>query len=808
MKQTTLNLSKEIEKIEEKYPVPELILCKGLKQPFNNTNSGPRKIMQGTQMEQATQLLNAEAPIISTGYENKLAEESSNFITADRDYQVVTKIPKFSTLPNYHYWLILYDKENGYLDCIERVSYKHVSEFYGYLYDNAYLDNLTTGAIVHKDDVLQKPISFDQFNNKAEGLNLTTMYIACEHVKEDPIVISESAAKRFECPLIDKMEIRINDNDILLNLYGEGKQYKTFPDIGENIKQSILCALRRELKDEEALFSQSWDRLKELMMNDKPFICDNGTVIDIDVYCNNPEKLQTSMYNNQIKRYYDETIRFANDFVSALKPFLFTETGEETGIKMSYDLQKMYYRSEAVANGTQYIYDKVFSNIIMDVYVLHTKPLHQGDKITDRYGGKGCISTVLPDNMMPHYLKNGKWAPVDVLYSMNTCINRLNDGQLFETSITYIGWQILQYILQNNLTYDDAFALIHKYINMLNPEQAQMLSTMYKFSYGKPDYRIDSPSECEMDDEQFNRDLFIEKMLHDGYIMLSMKPISSKMSIDKVRELYHAFPFINKYCPVCVPQKDSNGNYRMVHTRRPVVIGYKYIFRLKQLAEEKFSAVSLASTNIRNENSKSRLSKTHNARFPSTPVRIFGEMESSTLTAHLGIDYFLTEFLITSASPQARRKHQKLLTGDPFEFNIDVDEDATSQSADIAQAYLKTLGCKFRFIKLKKYRLAPVRREVVRFSPRPQKLVTDNLFNHFTREELMKDPYYEDYLNRKLDYSKSSPIYDYIKQQKDLYDPKRQEKLKDVVEFVPGVARDNKEWEDYKKKLKDLKLTR
>ena len=154
MKPTTLNLSKEIEKISEKYAVPELILCKGLKQPFNNTNSGPRKIMQGTQMEQATQLLNAEAPIISTGYENKLAKVSSNFITADRNYQVVAKIPKFSNLPNYHYWLILFDKDNGYLDCIERVSYKHVSEFYGYLYDNAYLDSLSSGSIVQKDDIL------------------------------------------------------------------------------------------------------------------------------------------------------------------------------------------------------------------------------------------------------------------------------------------------------------------------------------------------------------------------------------------------------------------------------------------------------------------------------------------------------------------------------------------------------------------------------------------------------------------------------------------------------------------------------
>ena len=105
--------------------------------------------------------------------------------------------------------------------------------------------------------------------------------------------------------MIDKVEVKINDNDILLNLYGEGKVYKTFPDIGESIKNHILCAVRRELKDEEALFSQSWDRLKDTMMNDKKYIVD-GTIIDIDVFCNNPDKLTSVMYNSQIKYYYDQ----------------------------------------------------------------------------------------------------------------------------------------------------------------------------------------------------------------------------------------------------------------------------------------------------------------------------------------------------------------------------------------------------------------------------------------------------------------------------------------------------------------------
>ena len=38
---------------------------------------------------------------------------------------------------------------------------------------------------------------------------------------EGPVVISRSAADRLSAPMIRKVEIRINDNDIPLNLYGD-----------------------------------------------------------------------------------------------------------------------------------------------------------------------------------------------------------------------------------------------------------------------------------------------------------------------------------------------------------------------------------------------------------------------------------------------------------------------------------------------------------------------------------------------------------------------------------------------------------
>ena len=700
---TSLNLAEEVGEIASRFPSQEYILCKGLKQPFNNMNSGSRKIMQGIQIEQATQLLNAEVPIISTGYENQFGELNSNFIRSEHNYVVVDKICKFSSSPERHYWLILLNTDNSELSCIERISYKHITEFYGYIFDNEYLDALAPGDGITKGDVIKRTVSYDEYNNRAEGLNMATLYIACEDVKEDPIVISESASKRFAAPMIDKVEVKINDNDILLNLYGEGKTYKTFPDIGEDIKNHILCAVRRELKDEEALFSQSWDRLKDTMMNDKKYIVD-GTIIDIDVFCNNPDKLTSVMYNSQIKYYYDQAKEFAAKFVSAIDKLMGDGT---TPFTMSYELQKQYTRCLNVVHGKQFIHDKVFNNIIMHVYVQKEVPLVRGDKITDRYGGKGVISRVKPDNMMPHYLKNGEWVPVDLMYSMCTCINRLNDGQLAETSITYAGRELLWYIRSKQIDYDTAFQWIHKFIHIFNPQQADELLMYYSFHYDDPN-----------DDNKFNRDLYIEQMLHEGFIMLSLEPISANISIDTIAQIYKEFPFLDKHCDICVPLQDSNGNYRMVMSRRKCVVGHKYIIRLKQFAIEKFSVVSLASTNIRNENSKSRMSKTHNARFPSTPVRVFGEMETSTIGSHIGTDIVYEEFMLSSSSPMGRREHKQLLTGDPFEFNVELKEDCTSLSADIGQAYLKTIGERIRFIKIRKFKRRPMIRQVVAIIPK------------------------------------------------------------------------------------------
>ena len=91
----------------------------------------------------------------------------------------------------------------------------------------------------------------------------------------------------------------MNDNDILLNLFGDTNTIKSFPMIGEYIQNGILCAVRRE-KTEESLFAQSVEMLQRILISDEKYTPGNGQVIDIDIRCNNSDMLRDRFSNPQV----------------------------------------------------------------------------------------------------------------------------------------------------------------------------------------------------------------------------------------------------------------------------------------------------------------------------------------------------------------------------------------------------------------------------------------------------------------------------------------------------------------------------
>ena len=127
------------------------------------------------------------------------------------------------------------------------------------------------------------------------------------------------------------------------------------------------------------------------------------------------------------------------------------------------------------------------------------------------------------------------------------------------------------------------------------------------------------------------------------------------------------------------------------------------MFRLKQYADEKFSSTSMSATNLRNLNTRSKSSKNYKSLHSNTPIAM-GSMEVDDLS-HLGMEYVISILMIHSVSPRARRLCEKMLTGDPFDIDIRLDDESTNRNVEILNTYFKAKGIKLTFEKiLKEYK--------------------------------------------------------------------------------------------------------
>ena len=694
--------SLKIEEARKRVPTIEHMLGKCILQPNTSTNSGARKLMYSVHRDHALPLMNAEKAIIETGYEIRFGDLSSSVTEADEDYTVVKKISKFSFSPNHHYFLILEDPLNKKLDVIERCSYCHISESYGYLYNNQYLDALREREFIPKGTIVQKSLAFDEYNNRKDGLNLNTIYMSLDRNLEDSLIIAESAAKRLTAPLIKIASIMVNENNIPVNLYGNDKVYKAHPDIGEDIKEGILISLRKE-KKEEMLFTESVENLQRKFMSDEKKRL-KGKVIDIDIYCNNPDRLNT-YHNSQFKMYYDEKMRMSTEIVQCVTKYVME------GYSISYELESLYAVSKRIISGRQFIEKNTFSNILVEFTILEELPLNTGDKISNRFGGKGVTSMIVPDELMPKFGPNRE--PVHVIQNLFTMNNRKNPGQVFEQHGNHISHEICKQILSGNYAVDQCFDMCYRFLHIVSIQQEEAMRTL-----------VSSMTENE-------RLFYLENIATSGNIAVSARPATDAMTIDDLYALYEEFPFVDQY-DLFVPMKGSNGNVRFVKARRKAIVGMEYYYRLKQIAEEKFSATSLSATNLRGENTKSKANKNWLIMYPNTPIR-FGNMEFNDM-GHLGIEQVVENLMIHSVSPQARQGAGKLYVCNPFDINVDLEKESKNVVAEQVMTYLKAMGKRLRFIKVPKFRTAPITINPLRFVRSP---IKNPLF--FVNEDMKKD---------------------------------------------------------------------
>lgn len=686
MVNANLTLLDDLTRAQANLDFPEQMLGKTLDQPCTPSDSGARKILYSIQKEHVVPVKNAERPIYSTGYENRFGDESSSIIESPEDQAVFAIIPKYNFAPQQEYTILAVSRDGRTCRLYKRISYEHTTENHGYTYNNSYMDALYTGAAIPKDTVIRRSNNYDNYGNRTDGVNAYCIYISTTKNTEDSIIMSETAATvKFVTPVINKITIICNNNDIPLNLQGgEDGRYKVIPDIGEFTKKGILYAQRRQDKEYE-YFVESSEHMKQLMMSDDKYIV-TGQVIDVDVYSNNPQLLQESPRYEQIYKYYQENQRYNSELINAVNQII----TQYPGIEFDYDAQKEIFLAKSILAGKQYDNDKVFNNTIIELTLLQDKPVGVGDKMTDRNGAKGVVSFILPDDIMP----KDQWGNVcDFIVNKSGCVGRENPAQLMEGECNYKNENLIRYIRQSNIPLDQAVEMLLSFLAITAPDQCEKLSDYFR---------------C-LDEDQLS--IFLDSILMDGLVDTSTRPIQDNMSLDKLEQLCDTFPWIQMK-KVFMPIQDSMGNYRMVPSFRPIIFAKKYFYRLKQYSEEKFSVTSLSSTNVKNLNTKSKANKYYKAPHSNTPIAM-GTMEIDD-TSHLGMEYVISILMIHSVSPQARRLCEQMITGDPFRINIKLDDESTNRNVEIVNAYLKTKGEQLVFTKKLKKKNALISQSLVR----------------------------------------------------------------------------------------------
>jgi hypothetical protein len=353
---------------------------------------GANNVMRGTMnIKHHTQHLtidNPEFPFFYDGKENITGETSSFYKKTKKKYTVFKRIKKYDTLmkgKSYFALYFLYCKDDDSWKVVERKEVENLTENYGFCYNNDVIDSLEEGDSVPEGTVLTASTSYDESMNTSIGINGRILYGVHPAVQDDAIIVSESFAKSMVANNVT------NENTIILNLYGKNGEYRGLPNIGDVIgedgEQGILCATRTV--KETRMFSDLRDSsLRTLNSATDTLIYGEGEVIDINVYCNNPE-IKRNRVNAQILQYYIDAKWFYTEVYKTCKHIV------KSGSK---DIDREIHRWMRKAMNyldTQAVWafnDNVFSNLMVEVLLRKKEPAKIGRKIVGKLSADTKVS--------------------------------------------------------------------------------------------------------------------------------------------------------------------------------------------------------------------------------------------------------------------------------------------------------------------------------------------------------------------------------------------------------------------------------
>lgn len=374
--------------------------------PFVNYTDSVRISMGTSMLKQSIPLTNGERPLVDTGNEDDLAENVLN----DRykfDNGEVIRITDKEVV-------ILNTDTGNEISVPRRTAIQSVNNVSVYTEPK-----VKVGDKVKKGDIIIGAIEIDK-DTVRSGLNTNVLFHAYHGlVNEDAVVVSESYAERMSHYSIIDIYIDVKTNSSITWIAPIGTKVKFKDEVVKTRKAVRLDEVNRLVNDK--LLSPT----------------DEGKTVDDFVVENN-----LIIPNNIDDAVVSDVVIQRNDNPKIRKGTKIDYTFSNTSIPVIDEYLKNYDRKVIYDNYPEYIAADTINEVNMEnksakvvytvkVRLIEKNKLGLGDKLTSRYGGKGVISKVVPDDKMP--IVNGR--KIEVVLNPYSTINRKIPSVIMETAM-------------------------------------------------------------------------------------------------------------------------------------------------------------------------------------------------------------------------------------------------------------------------------------------------------------------------------------------------------------------------------------
>jgi len=683
--------------------------------PFLENDDANRALMGSNMMRQAVPLIKPKAPLVGTGMEYTVANDSGSTIVAKRE-GVVDQLDANRIV------IRITDKNDKSLN---KIDIYNLAKFQRSNQNTCITQRplVSVGDKVSKNQVIADGPATD-LGELALGRNVLAAFMPWNGYNfEDSILISEKVVQDdvFTSIHVEEFEVMSRDTklgpeeitrdipnaseEMLVNLDETGIVY-----VGAEVNSGDILVGKVTPKGESpmtpeekllrAIFGEKAADVKDTSLRVPPGV--KGTIVEIRVFSRRgieKDERAISIENHQIEVIArdrdDELIILEKSFGNHLRELLNNQVyisgidslTKNTEIKFEQienlplsDLLKINISNEKRSNEIDSLvknYENQLGNInqkfenkidkiqsgdellpgvlkLIKVFISVKRKLQPGDKMAGRHGNKGVISKICPVEDMP-YLEDG--TPVDIVLNPLGVPSRMNIGQILET---HLGW---------------ASASLGRQVNeMINKIQSQGQTNDLRNKL-LDIYNLDSHQKIiqNMNDDEI---LELGNNLKDGIPFAT--PVFDGAKEKDITSL------LEQSGVSSTGQEILYDGITGQQFERPVTVGYMYMLKLHHLVDEKIHARSIGPYSLVTQQPLGGKAQFGGQRF--------GEMEVWALEAY-GAAYTLQEILTIKSDDVAGRTkvYESIVKGDN---NF---ESGTPESFNVMVKELRSLGLNLDF---------------------------------------------------------------------------------------------------------------